>query len=572
MRSGARGSGGAAVAAALILAALCLQAWPTLRLKSPTFDEPAHIAAGMSYLLTREFKINLQHPPLLKEIGAAPLVLAGTRWPVTPEMWKGIGSEPDLALQWEIGQGVLYQNDANRVMFLSRLPFLGLTLLLAWAVFAWGREMLGPLPAVTAMLLCALDPSIVAHGILVATDTGFALFSVLFLWSLWRYLNHRSLRRLVLCGLALGGALGAKFSGVVLLPVVLVLLIVATRWIPAAVPRRSSDLVDPYAGEPGGPRIIFVLCLTLVLLLIAVGVIHVLYFLPRNPFLYLQGIARVNADHNPTYWPYMAGRFQPLFWSYYAVAYLLKEPLPAILLAALGGVRLLRGGVPAMDRAFLLLPPLALFAFYTGLLHLPLRLFFALPLPHNLGFRYIIPALPFLYLVGGVGARSLWESGVWWQRTGLVALVAWMVIGAVGIYPDHLSYFNETACLLSEPSKVGLDGGSACGPLWLDDSNVDWGQGLGQLKAWLDANAPGRRIGLAYFGTAVPQRHGLAFDRLTVDDVVAGLPPGLHAISSHLLARAIGRLGRGPGNWILRTPPRAVVGHAFYIYDVGPAP
>ena len=562
----------ATVAAALILAGLALQAWPALRHKSATFDEPAHVGAGLSYLATGEFKLNLQHPPLLKEIGALPLFLAGVRWPVSEERWKAVGPDPDPALQWQVGQAVIYQNDPDRVMFLSRLPFLGLTLLLAWAVFAWGRQMLGPLPAVAALLLCALDPTIVAHGVLVATDTGFALFSVLFLWSLWWYLSQRTLRRLVVCGLALGGALGAKFSGVLLPPLALVFLFLATRWIPSAVPRQSSSLVDPYAGESGVGRIVHGLYLLLALLAIAVAVVELLYLLPRNPFLYLQGIALVNADHNPTYWPYMAGRFQPLFWTYYAVAYLLKEPIPAIVLAAIGGARLLRSSedLSALDRIFLLLPPAAYFAFYTGLLHLPLRLLASLPPPHNLGFRYVIPALPFLYLVGGVGARSLWASGAVWKRMVLVALVAWLVVGAWGISPDHLSYFNETACLLSDPSRVGLDGGSACGPLWLDDCNVDWGQGLFQLKDWLDANAPGRRIGLAYFGTALPQRHGLEFDPLTLDDLVKGLPPGLHAVSAHLLARAIGHLGQGPGNWILRTPPRAVVGHAFYIYEVGP--
>jgi hypothetical protein len=574
MRSAARGSSAASVAATLILAALGLQAWPALSLKTATFDEPAHIAAGLSYLTTGEFKINLQHPPLLKEIGALPLVLAGVRWPVSEEAWRGVSTDPDPSLQWEIGQAVLYQNDPERVMFLSRLPFLLLTIVLGWAVYAWGRRMLGTMPALMATALLAFDPSIVAHGVLVATDTGFALFVVLFLWALWEYLNHRSLKRLVVCGLALGGALGAKFSGILLPPLALLLLLLATRWIPAAVPRRSSSLVDPYAGEGGGPRIVWSLALAMAFLMIAAVVIHLLYFLPRNPFLYLAGIGRVNADHNPTYWPYMAGRFQPLFWTYYAVAYLLKEPIPAILLAALGAFSLMRrgGDVPALDRAFVVLPAVAFFAFYTGLLHLPLRLFFAIPLPHNLGFRYLIPALPCLYLAGGVGARWLWTSGVLWKRLGLTALLAWLAVGAAGIYPDHLSYFNESACLLSRPSRIGLDGGSACGPMWLDDSNVDWGQGLKQLKMWLDAEAPGRRIGLAYFGTALPQHHGLVYDRLTTDDIVKGLPPGLHAISAHLLARSIGLLGPGPGNWILRTPPRAVVGHAFYIYEVPEAP
>jgi hypothetical protein len=337
----------------------------------------------------------------------------------------------------------------------------------------------------------------------------------------------------------------------------------AVRWIPASVPARASGLVDPFASEGAGPRIFWCVWFLAALAVIAAAVIHLLYFLPSNPFLYLTGIARVNADHDPTYWPYMAGRFQPRFWSYYAVAYLLKEPLPAILLA-IAGVIAMTGKQPrvaAMDRAFILGPPIALFAFYTAV-------------SHNLGFRYVLPALPFLHLAGGVGARALWESGAVWKRGGLGILAAWLALNAWGISPDHLSYFNETACLWTEPSRIGLDAGSACGTRWLDDSNVDWGQGLQQLKTWLDKNAPGRRIGLGYFGTGQPAAYGIDFDRITGHDVERGLPPGLHALSAHLVARALGtlgeRFGTGPGNWLLHTQPIAVVGHAYYIYDVKP--
>ena len=564
MRDGKRGSGWG-VAAAVGLLLLGLQAYPLIRMKSPTFDEPAHIGAGLSYLKTGEFKINLQHPPLLKEIAAVPLVLTGTRWPVSPGDWAAVTSDPDPFLQWQIGSDVLYQNNPEKVLFWARLPFLGLTLLLGWAIFAWGREMVGAPAAAAASLLFALDPSIVAHGMLVTTDTGFALCALLFAWSLWRYLNRRTLGRLLVCGLALGAALGAKFTGVLLLPLLLVLVLWATRFIPSAVPRQASSLVDPFASEEGGQRIVWCLYLAAALCAVAGAVVYAIYFLPRNPFLYVQGILRVNADHDPTYWPYMAGRFKPRFWTYYLVAYLLKEPLPAILLTCAGVAAVLRrdGTVPALDRVFLVLPPAALFAFYSMV-------------SHNLGFRYIIPALPFLHLVGGVGARSLWESGVAWKRGALGLLGAWLLVNAWGIHPDQLSFFNETACLWTEPSKIGLDAGSACGPRWLDDSNVDWGQGLKQLKAWLDANASGRRINLGYFGTARPDVYGIEFDRITGRDIERGLPPGLHAISAHLLARALGhlteRFGSGPGNWIRHTPPRAVVGHAYYIYDIGPAP
>jgi hypothetical protein len=49
--------------------------------KSPVFDEPAHIASGLFYIETGVFHGNLQHPPLLREMSAIFLSMAGIHWP-----------------------------------------------------------------------------------------------------------------------------------------------------------------------------------------------------------------------------------------------------------------------------------------------------------------------------------------------------------------------------------------------------------------------------------------------------------------------------------------------------------
>jgi hypothetical protein len=547
-------------------ALLVLYAWqaaPGITRMAPTFDEPAHIGAGLSYLKTGDFKINLQHPPLLKDIAAVPLILGGIAWPVKERDWIEAGPDPVPFLQWEVGSSVIYGNDPDRVMLLARAPFLLMTILLGAAIFAWGREMLGPFAALAATFLFVLDPALVAHGVLVTTDTGFALGAVLTAWTLWRWMQHRTLPRLALCGAALGTALAAKFTGLLFVALVLGFLFAAVRWIPASVHHRPSTIVDPYAGEAPVPRAVWCVYALAGLLLVA-GLVVWASYLFRSPVLYVTGLLRVNADHDPNYWPYMAGTFQRQFWSYYFVTYLLKEPLPSIVLAVAGAVVLMRGrAATAMDRAFVLVPPAALFFFYTFL-------------SHNLGFRYLIPALPFLHLAGGVGARALWESGSALKRGALAVLCAWLGFNAWGIAPDHLTFFNEAACLTTSPSRLGRDAGTSCGPLWLDDSNVDWGQGVKELAAWLRANAPGRRIALGYFGTARPDVYGIAFDRLGSDELMRGLPIGLSAISSHLWARTRGQLqarfGDGPQNWIARVQPKTIVGHAYYIYEVAPPP
>ncbi|HEU4403389.1 MAG TPA: glycosyltransferase family 39 protein, partial [Candidatus Polarisedimenticolia bacterium] len=547
MTSERRGFAGHPLVLGGLLVILLGQMLAASRLKSPTFDEPAHIGAGFSYLKTGQFKVNLQHPPLLKEIGALPLLLIGARWPMSEKDWEAVGVPSEPWVQWSLGEDVIFGNDASRVMFSTRLPFMLLTVLLGILIYAWGRKILGRGAAAGALLLFALDPTIVAHGQLVAMDVGFAAFGFLFLYALWSYLNHRSLRRLLGCGLALGAALATKFSAVVLLPLAAILVLAASRWIPEAVPRRPSSLADPYASDDGGQRIVWCVYAIVSLVLVAAVLIYALYFFPANPFLYVEGMQLVNADHDASYWPYMAGHFQPSFWTYYAVAYLLKEPIPTLLLVAFGILALLRRGAAAtLDRVFLLLPPALLF-----LVH---ALF-----SHNLGFRYVIPALPFLYLVGGAGLRWLWGERSPWRRVAAVTLCAWLPVGAAGIYPDHLSYFNELACLLAAPGRVGLDGGTRCGPLWLDDSNVDWGQGMLQLKSWLDRNAPGRPVRLAYFGSMRPEMYGLTGVKIGLQELEEPARPGLYAVSAHLLARAIGRLSMGGGGgeagWLLRTRP-----------------
>ena len=64
------------------LAAICLlllfvaQGMVFIRANSQTIDEAMHLAAGYSYLATRDFRIEPQNPPLIKELLALPVWVA----------------------------------------------------------------------------------------------------------------------------------------------------------------------------------------------------------------------------------------------------------------------------------------------------------------------------------------------------------------------------------------------------------------------------------------------------------------------------------------------------------------
>ena len=562
--------------AGVLVATFLLQSFFASRIKSPVYDEPAHIAAGLSYVETGEFTANPQHPPLLKEMSGLSLLLGGVRWPDSAAARRLIqGSQPGL--EWPVGNAIIAANGPDKVMFWSRLPFILLAALLGILLYAWGREMVGPTAALGALFLYALDPTLLAHSYLVTTDTGLAAFTVLFLWALWSYVRHPGWKRLLLCGLALGAVLGTKFSAILLLPVGAVLLLAAVRWLPEPVPgsagqvrggskkasRRAKRAERAAEPAPRRPWQLWKFAVAagafLAMCLVAAVVIQALYFFSSDSSLYVAGLKRVNADHDPDYLAFMAGQLQHRFLSYFAVAYLLKEPLASILLAALGLVVLVRSKtITVLRKLFLLLPPAVLFAGYTLA-------------ADDLGIRYIVPCLPFAFLAGGVGLEALVRNRSLGGRWVAAALCAWIVVAAAGIYPDHLSYFNETACLLQEPGRIGLDGGTRCGPLWLDESNVDWGQGLKQLKAWMDQHAGGRTIHLGYHGSFPPEGYGVTEQQIRMPDLAANRAPGLYVFSAHLVARIPAlaeKLGSDAGQWLRRTPPTAIVGHSLYVYDI----
>jgi hypothetical protein len=547
--------------AVVFLLVFAMQSFFASRVKSPTFDEPAHIAAGLSYLSTGVFHANLQHPPLLKELSAIGMLLGGVRWPNTPAAAELIAHETGKpSRDWDVGNDILASQGPDRVLFWARWPMILVSLLLGAAIYWWGRDLLGEGAALGALFLFALDPTVLGHSFLVTTDVGLAAFTILFLGALWKHTREPSLKQQVWCGVALGCALGAKFSAVLLLPIAALLLFAAALWPPGGagkrIPKAEPNQPCPcgsgrkykacHGAEQGGLDLLPQVRAFAVMCAVALVAIEILYLFRAGPSLYLEGIRRVNADHDPNYLAFFAGEVRKSFVGYFAAAYLLKAPIAAILLTATGAMLLLRRKtLPVLAKLFLFLPPVVLFAAYSWG-------------ASNMGIRYIIPVLPFAYLAGGAALAWLFGRPAAWARAIGAALCLWMTIAAAGIYPDHLSYFNESACVLDGQSP-GLDGGSRCGPLWLDDSNVDWGQGLKQLKIWLDAHAAGRPVHLLYHGSFPPEKYGI---QATEAPPVPNAKPELYVISGHYLAR----LGVTEER-VRTTKPLAIVGHSLWVFE-----
>ena len=177
---------------------------------SQTSDEAVHLAAGYSYLSRGDFRLNPEHPPLIKELSALSVLLA-YRLPFQPEerFWK-------VGEQWRIGRDFLYSSSQpwERILFAARLPNLLLGAALVGLIGWWSRRLWGDWAALTAMVLAAFEPNLIANACLVTTDLGAALFTFLTLYLLWEYTAAPSWSLLIGSGLAIG--LAGLVAGLVL--------------------------------------------------------------------------------------------------------------------------------------------------------------------------------------------------------------------------------------------------------------------------------------------------------------------------------------------------------------------
>jgi hypothetical protein len=232
------------------------------RNSSPTYDEVAHLPAGYSYLRWDDYRLNPQHPPLVKKLAALPL-LWRQGWPSKVDLQNGeVPSKPETdgesslrhawAMSFEysdayyaFGHSFLYgirpgalphpeanpspvtmppdpesfYNQADNLVFWGRMPILLLGLGLALLVFLWAREWFGFGGGILSLALFCFDPNFIAHSGLVTTDVGETLFLFGAVYFLWRICRRLEVASVVLFLLFFGLAFVTKFSAILLLPI-----------------------------------------------------------------------------------------------------------------------------------------------------------------------------------------------------------------------------------------------------------------------------------------------------------------------------------------------------------------
>jgi len=183
----------------------------TTRLDGFTIDEAYHIAAGVSNVKYRDFRINPEQPPLVKLwVGS---VIVATGFHMDP--LRQFSDKPD---ERKFTQELVFQeNDPDSVQRRARTAMFVLNgLLLICLTFAIKKTFSAGV-ALGALLFLVIDPTVAAHWPVVMTDLPVALCSATAIVLATCAFRDWIWRDLALCSLFLGLALTAKHSGPVVL-------------------------------------------------------------------------------------------------------------------------------------------------------------------------------------------------------------------------------------------------------------------------------------------------------------------------------------------------------------------
>lgn len=503
------------VIAAFLLSFVFVIAVFSIRDDSLTMDEVAHLPAGYSYLTQKDMRLNPEHPPLIKDLAALPLLfIKNINFPSDIKAWQ-----EDINGQWDFGRYFLYQtgNPVDKMIFWGRIPMILILILLGFYIFKWSKELFGNKAALLSLFLFSFSPTFLTHGRLVTTDVGAAAGIFIATYYFLRILKFPTLKNVVVAGIAFGLAELAKFSAILLVPFFLFLafvfwLIKSKRW------------------QEGLKIFLLVLIVFTIgyLLVWPVYQYHVWNYPPerqvrdsevflsdypdliKKPVLwaadkpilrpyayYLTGLLMVlhrAAFGNTTYF---LGEISNLGWkNYFPIVYLIKEPLTfhiLTLIAILYAFFLIKK--PSWQETWLRFldwlknhfPEFSMLAFigFYWITSLGSNL--------NIGVRHLLPVFPLtMVLVGGITVQLLKPPFLKIKYLALGLLIFWQAFSLFSVYPHLFAYFNEIA------------GGPNRGYLYTVDSNLDWGQDLKRLKKWTEENNV-EKIYIDYFGGGSPE-------------------------------------------------------------------
>jgi hypothetical protein len=503
------------------------------RRTSTTFDEVVGMTAGVRGFGTGDWDMVHDMPPVMQYLYGMPVYLAGPNLP--PEVRNDTTPHRYVyarQLLWGTG------NDAEKLIFLARMVAAACALVLVLLTYKFATDAGGRGAGLMAATLVAFLPDVLAHGGIAYNDIALAPAFLAALIAIDAAVRKPSIARGALAGALASLALGIKHSAFALGPIALVLLLLeAARedrrdWLRGVLAAAVSGIVVGYLVQVllyrGDFRLTDLVNGTIGL---------------RSHLTYGHGIAS-----------YLLGQASTESFKYfYPVAFIFKTPVAfqvLLLVALLGALKAVRGK-----------PLSSIFRSPVRAYIVALVIFMAFLLRSNLtiGFRYALPVLPLLCVLIAVGTMQIWSQSRRAVRAGIVALTLWSAGSALSFYPDFIAYTSE-----HQPDRdTGYD-------VYVD-SNLDWGQGLKELRAFMrEEKIP--QVYLSYFGSAVPEGYGIdyiplpSFFPLPFRPIPQTNRPKFVAVSATNLVGLY--LPGDPFAMLRRMKPYKVLGHSMFVFHV----
>lgn len=537
---------------------LLLLFWARLQVtavtQSATFDEIIHILHGALFWQSWQLYGVVQNPPLVNALIGLPVHLAlHPAIPFQDPLWQ--------SNDWlRISQQFAWASNENglQIIWVGRQAVMLTAVLLGALVYRFAGMLFRSRTAgLLALFLYTFDPNILAHSFLATTDLGAAFFFLLAAYAVWRYWQvgrrgSRAALRYGVTAVTIGLVLAAKFSGLIfLIALVLIAIYRVVGQRKGTYKRMNMRLLAEVTGW----------------IIIGSLIFLALY---RFQLAVLQDDFTTQQEHQTTGHDafFMGEVKRGGWWYYFPVLFLIKTPLPTLALLALALYQFMqqRGWRDWVPVWLLLLAGGVMAAGLTSQV--------------NIGYRYLLPMLPLLFVFAGQVASGRWQVAgksrlsITDYRLPLTAycLLLALCLTSLAIHPHYLAYFNA------------LVGGPENGWQWAADSNLDWGQDLPELAAYMAENEIAH-FNAAWLGSAPLAAYGLAQgEPLRVwpvgreDPLLDTFDPenpasGVYVFSATQLQ---GVYARDPARyaWFREREPTARIGYSLFVYDVpatGPA-
>ena len=574
------------IIAVILLGIMFLTAVFSMKGDSLTFDELAHISAGYSYLAKQDYRLNPEHPPLIKDIPALPLLFLDLNFPDTGPNWLQKEAAPAWWVQFDLGNEFLYHsgNNPREIIFWSRFAMICFLIILGWLLFWWTKKIANNTVAVGVLTLFAFSPTFLAHGRLANTDVG-AVFGGLLAIIFWlRFLQNPSWKNTLLAGLTFGVAMLFKFSLVLLIPFFAVITVIyALLFSKSLVSYLGKSLLAGLAG--------------FILVIWPVYQFHIWHYpaeqqlrdtiadisshpVPilkdlvlwmtgqeplRAPAQYLRGLLMASQR---TMWgntTYFLGQISAGSWRYYfPLLYLLKIPavFHLLTLSALAAFSATLWKIKKQKK--ILNYSRQYFWIITLFLWIAVYWTSAIAGNLNIGIRHLLPVFPFIYILAVFGVYQGFKLVKTPIKRRILAsffllLFFCYAVSSLFAFPHYLSYYNVFGGGIKNGYKIAVD------------SNYDWGQDFYRLLAFVEKEKI-EKIYLDYFGGEDPVFWlGEKYIKLNPKEIKEP-PHGWLAVSLNQLMGGIAEPTTGFDqetgyySWLKNQTPAAKAGHSIFIY------